>query len=177
MKPTRLLSLLLLLALLLTLAPAPRAAAETLSGAWGKVGDNLTWSFADGVLTLEGSGAMADYASADNVPWAAFRETITAVSLPEGLTSIGDYAFSYCPLVEVSLPGSLRELGSNPFVDRGTLKGITLSPDNEAFTLLDGALITADGKTLLCYPSGLEVESFAVPEGRGGDRGDRLCPL
>ena len=81
MKPTRLLSLLLLLALLLTLVPAPRAAAETLSGTCGKDGDNLTWTFADGVLTLSGEGEMADYYNDSPAPWYDHCEEISQLFL------------------------------------------------------------------------------------------------
>lgn len=70
----------------------------------GSCGDSLTWKYAGGLLTISGSGAMADYqaydeTAADNSgvsPWYAYREGITAVSLEKGITYIGKYAFSGC---------------------------------------------------------------------------------
>ena len=190
MKTTRLLPLLLLLALLLTLPLAPRAEALVVgrSGNCGRDGDNLTWSYADGVLTIEGSGAMADYDKTDGQPWHEQAGQITAVSLPEGLSSvgarafyncvnlreialpdsvesIGDFAFGYCALSEIRLPAGLAALGINPFVSRGTLKSIVLPAENRAFTLADGVLFSRDGKTLLCYPTGLSAEQYDVPAG------------
>ena len=91
-------SLILALALLCTLFPQVilPADAETASG---RCGDHLTWSFdsATGLLTIEGYGAMDDYEyeeyydTEDHIgrgvttPWAEYRESITAVSLPQGL--------------------------------------------------------------------------------------------
>ena len=40
---------------------AKQRAGSEMSGNCGEDGDNISWSFAEGVLTLEGSGKMADY--------------------------------------------------------------------------------------------------------------------
>ncbi len=55
MKTTRKSSVIaafLLFALLITVIPAPRAYAGETSGECGRDGDNLTWSYSDGTLTL-----------------------------------------------------------------------------------------------------------------------------
>ena len=43
----------------------------------------------DGVLFIAGSGAMYDFASAEEVPWAAFVGDVTAVTIAEGVTKVG----------------------------------------------------------------------------------------
>ena len=62
--------------------------------------DNLSWTlYSDGHLVITGSGDMHDYDLAlDHAPWRGHGfPDVTSVSLPEGLTSIGDHAFSNCP--------------------------------------------------------------------------------
>ena len=60
----------------------------------GKCGDNLTWSYNNGVLTISGSGAMYDYpvydtpGSSQCMPWYACKSSITAVNIAERVTSI-----------------------------------------------------------------------------------------
>ena len=120
----RILSLILALAMLCALLPqaALTASAEVYSGSCGAEGDgsNLTWSLdtTTGLLTISGSGAMADYTSVDTnpAPWYDYRELITAVSLPEGLTSIGSRAFLDCSaLTSVTIPASVTSIGYRAF--------------------------------------------------------------
>ena len=56
-----------------------------------------------------------------------FREGIRTVTVPEGVVSIGGYAFESCfNLVAVSLPDSLRRIGEGAFDDCGALMKIEL---------------------------------------------------
>ena len=49
-------------------------------------------TFADGVLEIEGSGAMTNVGGSSGPPWFNFAPQVTSVSLPEGITSIGSCA-------------------------------------------------------------------------------------
>ncbi|MBQ1410967.1 MAG: leucine-rich repeat protein [Oscillospiraceae bacterium] len=128
----RILSLFLAFALLCGLLPQMGllAHAESYSGTCGAEGDgsNLTWTLDTdtGLLSIEGSGAMADYDS-DGAPWYNYRETITAVDLPEGLTSIGDYAFYNCQaLTSVTIPSSTKNIGTDAYSNCRTLVSVTI---------------------------------------------------
>lgn len=56
-------------------------------------GTNLTWTlYSDGLLEITGTGKMYDY-SYKGTPWYNYRKSITKLSLSDGITSIGDYAF------------------------------------------------------------------------------------
>ena len=113
------------------------AAAETYSGTCGAEGDgsNLTWSLdtETGLLTIEGRGAMKNYVSNafyNPAPWCGYRELITAVSLPEGLTSIGDEAFSHCiALTNVDFGNSVDSIGNRAFWTCSALTSVTI-PDS-----------------------------------------------
>lgn len=64
----------------------------------GQCGANLRYEIKDTTLTIKGYGNMYDYQSDDssniNTPWFGNRSKITTINLPQGLTKIGNYAFS-----------------------------------------------------------------------------------
>ena len=81
------------------------------SGTCGEAGgNNLTWTLDDqGVLTISGTGNMADFdTSSSPAPWG---NGITQVAIQDGITSIGSFAFSSCHnLTSLSLPDSVTSL-------------------------------------------------------------------
>ena len=84
----------------------------------GSYGENLTWRFDPntGLLTIEGSGAMADNTHSEEYPWFAYRDLITGVVFSEGLTVIGGHAFEeYVNLASVAFPSSLTEIRNCAF--------------------------------------------------------------
>ena len=97
----------------------------------GTCGDNLTWSYDTDTkaLTIEGSGAMADYYDHwdynSNQPWAQVKGDILSVSLPDGLTSIGSGAFYDCSsLTSITLPNSVTSIGKYAFEDCSALTSV-----------------------------------------------------
>lgn len=108
---SRLMAVLMVLALVAGAVPAAQADGES-----GNMGDNLSWSLSAGVLTITGSGEMADISELERAPWHEFREEIYQVVLPEGLTSIGNMAFYECgKLQSVVIPNSVTRIGSFAF--------------------------------------------------------------
>ena len=53
------------------------------------VGDDVTAYITGEELDIEGTGGMYDFASADDVPWAAFVDDVTAVTIAEDVTKVG----------------------------------------------------------------------------------------
>ena len=89
----------------------------TIGGNCGANGNNLTWSFnrCTRVLTIAGSGAMADWSAETDVPWSRYRESITSVVLPYGLTHIGDFAFRQTQITTIDFPSALKTIGTYSF--------------------------------------------------------------
>lgn len=81
--------------------------------------DDVTWLYnvSTKTLTISGTGAMADYAEASGQPWTAMHSDINAIVINEGVTSIGNYAFSLCEYVTsgVSIPASVTSIGNYSF--------------------------------------------------------------
>ncbi len=82
--------------------------AQTFSG---QCGDNLYWSYQNDTLTISGFGGMYD-----NRPWGLFTNEIQTVVLPNGITHIGNDAFSDCTgLNEITIPYTVTSIGDYAF--------------------------------------------------------------
>ena len=96
----------------------------------GTCGDNLQWAYDTDTkaLTITGSGDMWDYGYwGDHTPWAQVAVEITSLSLPDGLTSIGEYAFYYChALTSITIPNSVTSIGGGAFESCSALTSITI---------------------------------------------------
>ncbi len=117
----------------------------------------------------------------------AFRYTdISSLSIPEGITKIGNAAFEYCySLTSVKLPDSLTTIGERAFSGCRELeliipknvnyygaeafegvKSCTFSEENKNFfTSEEGIVFSADMKILFSTPEDFNYESYKVPEG------------
>ena len=102
------------------------------SGTCGADGDNLTWDLTDGVLTISGTGAMADWYS-DDPSWKPYRSLIQSVIIEDGVTCIGAYAFWLCSaLTSVTISNSVLSIGKCAFNACYVLNSITI-PTNVSF--------------------------------------------
>ena len=92
----------------------------------GTCGDNLQWSYDTDTkaLTITGSGDM--YWSGER-PWEKVAGEITSVSLPDGLTSIGDYAFEDCSsLKSITIGNSVTSIGDGAFQSCSSLSSVII---------------------------------------------------
>lgn len=95
---------------------------EDLTAASGKCGDNLTWTFEDGTLTVSGKGEMESGA-----PWGRYRDDIRKLVLTGGVTTVSEEAFKDCDaLTEIDFGESLKEIGVQAFMSCDGLESIRL---------------------------------------------------
>lgn len=120
----RLLSILLVLLTALTLLPLGALANDD-----NKCGENLTWEFADGILTISGTGDMYDYSEDYLAPWSEHCVEITNVTISDGVTSIGSSAFCYCSVKSITLPFGLKHIGASAFFNCPNIQQIKI-PDS-----------------------------------------------
>ena len=90
-------------------------------------GEGLTWKLSYyGTLTISGTGKMASYSPGD-APWYSRRTQIRKITISEGVTSIGEYAFEECTNVtSIFIPGSVTELNEYCFSACKSMKSITI---------------------------------------------------
>ena len=153
-------------------------------------GENVTWSLSDGVFTVSGTGAMADFepesGTIDTRPWVEYSREITAVvieqgvtsvgshaffncpnlnsvTLPAGLTAIGAYAFAGCPVPSIAIPASVTSIGEAAFASCGQ---ISVAAENTAYASDEnGVLFNNTYTSLLHVPARLNASSYTVPAG------------
>ena len=154
---SRLLSILLLFAMLLTntggisyaVDAEPHETPVIIDN--GSCGDNLTWTLSEDLtLTISGTGTMNNFnwdqpwlersweivkvvveEGVENIGSSAFRgfEACTEIQLPSTVTDIGEYAFTNCILLpEINLPKKLKTIGEYAFGGCALLTEIKL-PD------------------------------------------------
>ncbi len=120
----RLLSILLVLLTALTLLPLGALAEDG-----NKCGENLTWEFKGGTLSIDGTGDMYDYSEDYLAPWSEHCFEITNVTISDGVTSIGSSAFCYCSVKSITLPFGLKHIGASAFFNCPNIQQINI-PDS-----------------------------------------------
>lgn len=134
----------------------PRVYAEEASGSCG---DNLSWSLSGGTLTISGAGDMWNYTQEQAAPWTSYSGSITALVLPEGLTSVGDYAFAGCSgLKAMKLPDSVSRIGWRAFSDCVNLTMVDLGSGLKSIG--ESAFLHCQSLESVLLPYGLESIGF-----------------
>jgi len=92
----------------------------------GSFESNVTWKYEFGtwILTIKGSGEMDDYASAQEQPW--YPLYVETVIIEDGVTSIGDFAFSCTACKSVTIPDSVESLGEYSFSSTPNLNEVVI---------------------------------------------------
>ncbi len=93
-------------------------------------------------------------------------EKITAVTVPEGVISIGKKAFYNCDSVSgVTIPDSVKYIGDGAFQGCESLTAISVGENNKRYKSMKGDLYAANGAVLLQYSVGKKDKKFTVPNG------------
>ena len=177
--------LIILITILLGLLLCNTAAADNIGS--GQCGDDAYWTLDDnGTLTITGTGPMRDY-DAFTVPWDDNRESIENIIIQDGITRIGDWAFSGCVnlsdimipqsltsigesafsscenLTIVTLPSGLISVGESAFSGCSSLTNIDVDARNIVYSSADGVLFNKEQTELICYPVGKTDSSYSIP--------------
>ncbi|MBO4898004.1 MAG: leucine-rich repeat protein [Clostridia bacterium] len=115
-----------------------------------KCGENLTWSYENGTLSVSGTGDMYDY-SGHEAPWSSLD--ITSVYIGEGVTGITSGTFSDC----------------------ANLTEINVSEQNGSLASENGNLLSHDKKTFIQYAVGKDDRYYDIPESVETIEGAAFC--
>ena len=138
------------------------------SGTCGAQGDNLTWTLTcDSVLTISGTGRMANYVltnSKSPAPWYTYHTAIKSVVIEDGVTSIGKNAFSECDMALVMMSGSVSAIADYAFSSCKKIISVDVAIDNQNYCSVDGILFNKNKTTLILYPAAKSDTSYSIPE-------------
>lgn len=166
----------------------------TVSSAWAQgpwTSGDCTVTLSGGVLTISGTGAMGDYSGNTGQPWKDSRSSITSVvvqtgvthignnslssftnmtsvSLPEGLLTIGNSAFSgdnNTSFTEVPIPASVTSIGQRAFYQCSELTSVTFSAGSNLTSIGIGAFANCSNLTTVTLNSNPAIVGTAFPSG------------
>ena len=185
-KTQKILSFILAILMVMSIIPIT-ASAET---EHGTCGDNLTWEFNyyTGALTISGTGVMYDY-NWNNRPWEGYKNNVNKIVINDGVTTIGDYAFSglynltdvtisdsvtiiddcafseCSELTSITISSGVTAIGKNAFSWCYNLTSITVDSDNLYYSNDEhGVLFNKDKTTLVQYTTGKTETSYIIPD-------------
>jgi len=173
----KLLSIVMIIALILTIFSVPVAATEIVAS--GTCGTNVLWELNDeGTLFIKGSGVIADftqhtfpkyYQKKDLILTAVIGENITRLGnrsfydLPNletivfaensKLTSIGDGTFLECSnLRSINIPDTVTTIGEDAFYDCSALESVAISPNSHLTSIGNDAFLRCNAISSIYIP-------------------------
>lgn len=137
----------------------------------GKCGKSVFWNYnkKTGTLVISGNGEMYDYGYENRVipKYSVYgsenSSVIKNVIFEEGVTSIGECAFTNCQYIEYVYISSTIERIDADLNEGFGLKKIEVSPQSNYFCNKNGVLFSKDESVLYCYPSQLKSNSYKIP--------------
>lgn len=114
-------------------------------------GDNCSWSFdtESATLTITGTGPMNDWQDGDR-PWESYIDLIQNISIANGITSIGNYAFEgngESILSSITIPDSVTSIGEDSFA----WTPITSIIIPESVSFIDDYAFEGISATIYCF--------------------------
>lgn len=125
-----------------------------------------------GLIEIDGFGSPLDWRqwTADMVNREISLEIPASIDgLPVGVItlffSFNARAYNFPGrVVSITIPDSVMHIMDGALAFPG-LREIIISPDHPVFEVVDGVLFDKTTNKLVCYPAGLEAESYTIPDG------------
>ena len=129
--------------------------------ATGKCGESAYWTlYSDGCIVISGTGEMWDFTNIEN-PWEKYKENIYSITIEEGITSIGMYAFSDCTkLTNINIAYSVVKIGDASFGYCSSITEINI-PDGVQIIGMSAFVNCKKLKTVFIPTSVETIEMFA----------------
>ena len=129
----------------------------------------------NGTITITGytgpGGAVTIPSTIDGLPVTTIGDyafswcsDLTSVTIPNSVTTIGESAFASCiSLTSVTIPNSITNIGVGPFAGCSGLSAITADTLNAFYSSVDGILFNKKQTELTQYPAGKTASDYTIP--------------
>ena len=128
---------------------------------WGGSGSTVAFPSAINGLPVTAIGDVAD-----GRLWGGFHLPgwVTNLTIPNGVTSIGDQTFRAVGLTQVTIPASVTNLGKQVFQACPKITAINVDGQNAFYASVDGVVFNKSRMALVQWPMG-RAGSYRVPDG------------
>ncbi len=138
----------------------------------GLTGTEVDQAVAALTLTITGEGEMKKDYTAANVPWASYRSQITQISLPDGLTHIGQHTLRQTSVSKLDIPSTVETIGDYALIQSLELTELTgpgrPTSGNRKYYVEDNVVYEEygdDGIVLRFLAIGAYTSEFNIPDG------------
>jgi hypothetical protein len=88
---------------------------------------------------------------------------LTSITIPDGVTSIGDFAFQKCTsLTSITIPDGVTSIGEGAFLDCTSLTTIEVGAENVNYADVNGVLFNKEKTVLHTYPAGKTGDNYVI---------------
>ncbi|MCD8321730.1 MAG: leucine-rich repeat protein [Oscillospiraceae bacterium] len=116
----------------------------------------LYWAWDGSTLTISGAGSLTDDGVIGTAPWDRYKDYVTQIIIEEGVVNVPSYAFyNYSSLTAVTLPDTLETIGTRAFYGCESLTALVI-PDG-VYEIGQYAFALCTGLTELTIPAGVTV--------------------
>ena len=112
----------------------------------------------ENITFTKGTGRMYNYYSESSTLWYSTKNTVKSITLEEGITSIGSYAFYNCP-VSISIPSTVTSIGDYAFYGCAGMDDVVLSENVQSI----GASSFANVQTIKVYNRNCTFGADCIP--------------
>ncbi len=128
---------------------------EAASAFAGQLSHTVSYRVCENTLYIEGTGEVPDFGREYHAPWYGCRRQLLRLSLSEGITRIGAYAFHGCAFSSVTFPASLFLLSGYAFY-RCDLLQVVSFPSAPILEILPRAFYKCYSLSTLSFSRGLK---------------------
>lgn len=90
---------------------------------------------------------------------------LTEITIPDSVTDINPNAFEKCHcLIRINIPANVEYIDSSAFEECYNLIEITVDKSNSLYCDTDGVLFSKDKKTVISFPAGKTETTYIVPD-------------
>ncbi len=128
---------------------------ETTSAFTGQLSHTVSYRVSENTLYIEGKGAVPDFGREYHAPWYGCRRHLLKLSVSEGITRLGEYAFHGCAFSSVTLPSSLFLVSGYAFYRCDLLQVVSI-PSSPIFEIMPRAFYKCYSLSTLSFSKGLK---------------------